>query len=133
MGYVLRLLAFAALLFALVFWPALKHELGGVPGFESVRLADLAALAPSPVLHLVTRRCPVHGVTMHLDKVPIAYGLPVLDGGRAAAARVAFPYAGDPRLGGCIPGGRSRTVAWICPECQHAAERWRPDALRDVR
>jgi hypothetical protein len=130
MGYVLRLVGFAGLLLALVFWPALKR------GFKDalpsgIRAADLAVLVPSPLLSLVARQCPVHRVTMHLGKVRLSYGLPVPDAegtGYERERRALFPYAGDPVSAGCIPGKREQAVVWICPECQKAAAQWRARA-----
>ena len=126
--YVLRLLGFTLLLLALVFWPVLKRGLGDVLP-SGARVADLAVLVPSPLLHLVTRQCPLHRVTMHLGKVGLTYGLPVSDDeGGWQESRRQFPYAGDPIQAGCIPGQRQRAVTWICPDCQREAAAWRAKA-----
>ena len=68
--------------------------------------------------------CKVHHETMRPDKVPIVYGLLMIDETFSNAEEKEFPNANLDVPGGCILGSAKFAEVLYCSKCREAAARW---------
>jgi|GEM_PF-2349566 len=94
----------------------------------SIRHLDRSSWGPEPP------RCPVHGIPMVVELLPIHYGMPrgsspsdpdydiLLKYGRARMRR--FPNARDFVGGPCTPSSETVAEVLVCPACREAKRAW---------
>ena len=70
-------------------------------------------------------KCEIHNCPLIQTKVPIHYGLPVLDEELIEARRKLFPNSKSYVLGGCTFLDESGSEELVCPECREAEAEWR--------
>ncbi len=94
----------------------------------SIRHLDRSSWGPE------APRCPVHGIPMVVELLPIHYGMPrgtspsdpdydiQLKYGRARVRR--FPNAVDSVGGPCTPSSETVAEVLVCPACREAKRKW---------
>jgi len=68
--------------------------------------------------------CPVHGVPMCTDSVPIVYGLPLITQEFSRAQADLFPCANTSRGGGCLVQQEAQATVRYCPRCREEKKAW---------
>jgi len=70
-------------------------------------------------------KCKVHGVILKTGKVPVHYGLPVMDKELFEVRRMLFPNARTYVGGGCMVGAMgNRSEVLFCEECREVETAW---------
>lgn len=73
------------------------------------------------------RQCPVHGVALETDTVPIAYGFIVVDEVEAKVSAEFFPLARTEHLGGCVVRRAKQARVRFCPRCRQVEREFRDE------
>jgi hypothetical protein len=76
-------------------------------------------------------RCPVHGVPLRRDEVPVVYGLIKASPGFLKAQKAYFPLARTFISGGCVVDHeRTQESVEYCPKCREALRAWNDSCRR---
>jgi hypothetical protein len=71
--------------------------------------------------------CPVHGVALETDTVPIAYGLIMVDEVEAKISAEFFPLARTEYLAGCVVRRAKQARVRFCPRCRQVQRAFRDE------
>jgi hypothetical protein len=110
--------------------PRTKQELEQFYGAEYPRVsgAQKEKLTRAAIKAQETGICNLHHVKMQEKRVPVHYGLLVVDDPYYTAQVCYFPHAREYVNGGCdIPSldfQKERSWRYVCPECKRVQKQW---------